>query len=291
MKRVNDSICDFKSIISKNIYVDKTEYISSLVSLPRGQFFLSRPFGFGKSLLVSTLESVFRGEKELFKGLAIYDKYDFEPFPVIHLDLSGADTTTTESFVEWLMLELKGIADEYDVSPAGSTPAIRFSELIRLIYDKYGKEIVILIDEYDNPVISTLEETQKAEEISLILEMFYKQIRARESMLQFVFLTGAVGLKFDALTILEDISRDSRYASIVGYTEDELDQYFHDYIVEGAAKLSISETELKSRIKNRYGGFCFAPGCERVYNPVSVGSFSVRITCLTITVMLQQLRK
>jgi len=259
------------------LYVDKTEYIYQLVKIPKGEYFFSRPRRFGKSLTVSTLDALFRGKKELFRDLYIYDRYDFEEYPVIHIDFSGADTTSTDTFNEWLMLQLKTIAREYGVEPEGSTPSIRFSEMLRLIYEKSGRGIVILIDEYDNPVTSNIEDAEKAEELRKIMELFFQQIKTNERMFRFIFITGITRLAhlsiFSKLNNLEDISRDESYAGMVGYSEDELQNYFAEYIREGAEHSHMTEQELLTKMKYWYDGFCFCPNGEKVYNPVSIGSF------------------
>jgi len=278
LKKIAVSECEFEELIcGRFLYIDKTEYIFRLVQSLKGAYRFIRPNGFGKSLTVSTLDALFRGKKELFKGLYIYDQYDFKVYPVIHMDFSGADTSTVDSFREWLMIQLNTIAREYDVSPEGSTPAIRFSELLRMIYEKTGQEIVVLIDEYDNPVTSSLEEPDKAEEIRSLMEMFYQQLKTQERMLRFIFLTGITKLThlsiFSKLNNLDDISRERKYACMVGYTEEELQKYFAEYLDEAAVNLSLSKEELMEQLKQWYDGFCFSPECERVYNPVSIGNF------------------
>ena len=175
MKSISTSISTFKNIIrSGYLYVDKTRYIYEMVKEPFGQFFFSRPRRFGKSLTISTLEAVFEGEKELFKGLFIENtNYTWEKYPIIHIDFGRSDSLTVANLEEWLKLEMTSIAGRHDVQIGGSTPALMFGELIKALYYKYDKGVVILVDEYDRPITNNLEDGKGVKKISRTMEAFY----------------------------------------------------------------------------------------------------------------------
>ncbi len=279
MKRINTSISNFKNIIDVGyLYVDKTKYIYDMVREPFGQFFFSRPRRFGKSLTVSTLESIFLGDKELFKGLYIYDTdYEWKKYPIIHIDFGRSDSTNKKNLESWLINELKGIADNNGITIKGASPALLFGELIKGLYNKYGVGVVILIDEYDRPITNNVEDGKRVNEIRLMMEAFYQMIKGYESMERFVFLTGITRLSpvsiFSKLNNLSDISRKESFAALVGYTEEELDTFFGGYIDAGANKLGCTGEELKDRLAYWYDGFKFTFADEKVYNPVSIGQF------------------
>ena len=279
MKKISTSISTFRNLIESDcLYVDKTKYIYDMVKEPFGQFFFSRPRRFGKSLTVSTLESVFLGEKELFEGLYIYDKdYSWDTFPIIHIDFGKSDSSTVASLEEWLKLEMTGIASKNEVQIGGSSPALMFGELIKALNNKYNKGVVILIDEYDRPITNNIEDGKGVKKIRQVMEAFYQMIKGYESIERFVFITGITKLSqvsiFSKLNNLSDISRNRNFADAVGYTQEELDEYFHDYIVAGADKNGITYDELKKKLALWYDGFRFTFDGEKVYNPVSIGRF------------------
>ena len=279
MKKISTSISSFKNLISTNcVYVDKTKYIYDMVKEPYGQFFFSRPRRFGKSLTVSTLEAVFSGEKELFKGLYIYDAdYDWEIYPIIHIDFGRSDSSTVASLEEWIKLELTSIARKYEVEVVGSSPAIMFGELIKALNNKCKKEVVVLIDEYDRPITNNLEDGKGVKSIRRVMEAFYQIIKGYESVERFVLLTGVTRLSqvsiFSKLNNLMDISRNPNYADAVGYTHKEVEEYFKENIEAGAHKKGCTKDELMSQLASWYDGFRFAFDGVKVYNPVSVGRF------------------
>ncbi len=279
MRSISTSISTFSKLIESNcLYVDKTEYIYRMVKAPFGQYFYSRPRRFGKSLTVSTLEAVFAGQKNLFEGLWIYESdYEWAKYPIIHIDFGRSDSTSKENLEKWIGKELAGIAKSNGVEISGDSPALMFGELIKALYNKESKGVVILIDEYDRPVTNNIEDGRRVDEIRIMMEAFYQMIKGYESMLRFVFLTGITRLSqvsiFSKLNNLEDISRRTEYSSMVGYTDEELDRYFDDYIREGASKLNCTENELKASLTKWYDGFRFAPNGKSVYNPVSIGQF------------------
>lgn len=279
MKTINTSISTFKNIIQSDfLYVDKTKYIYEMIREPFGQYFFSRPRRFGKSLTVSTLEAVFCGEKDLFKGLYIYDqKYDWDKYPIIHLDFGRSDSLTVANLEEWLKLEITGIARKYDVEIAGSTSALMFGELIKALYYKFEKGVVILVDEYDRPITNNLEDGKGVKQISRTMEALYQMIKGYESMERFVFITGITRLSqvsvFSKLNNLVDISRSDMYSDAVGYNEKELRLYFDEYIINAADKNNCSYDEILEQLANWYDGFKFSFEGINVYNPVSIGRF------------------
>lgn len=279
MKRINVSISNFKNLIEAGyLYVDKTRFIHSMVKEPYGQFFFARPRRFGKSLTVSTLEAVFCGEKELFKGLYIYDTdYAWERYPIIHFDFARSDSSTVANLEEWLKLETLSIARKYGVEVSGSTPALMFGELIKALYNKYNKGVVILIDEYDRPVTNNLEDGRGVKQISRIMEAFYQMVKGYEAMERFVFITGITRLSqvsiFSKLNNLADISRSERYSDAVGYNSDEIKECFAEYIEEAADRNGCTTEEITEKLAYWYDGFKFSFEGVKVYNPVSIGRF------------------
>lgn len=279
MKTINTSISNFKNIIEAGyVYVDKTRYIYEMVKQPFGQYFFSRPRRFGKSLTVSTLEEVFRGNKELFQGCYIYEQdYNWEEYPIIHIDLARIDSSTVSILEEGLKLALQGIAEKYGVRVKGSTPALMFGELIKALNTKYDKNVVILVDEYDRPVTNNLEDGKGVKQISRVMEAFYQMIKGYEAIERFVFITGITRLSqvsvFSKLNNLVDISRSTFYSDAVGYNPDELERYFGEYVKAAAAKHGCSAKEMLEQLAAWYDGFKFAYDGTKVYNPVSVGRF------------------
>ena len=279
MKPISTSISNFNNLISAGyLYVDKTDSIYNMVREPFGQYFFSRPRRFGKSLTVSTLEAVFEGKKELFEGLFIYDTdYSWEQFPIIHFDFGRSDSSTAANLEEWLKLELDDIAENHDVKVSGSTPALMLGELIKALYNKYSKCVVILVDEYDRPVTNNLEDGKGVKQISRIMESFYQIIKGYEAMERFVFLTGITKLSqvsvFSKLNNLVDISRSDKYSALVGYTNVELEKYFEEYMEPAASRNGCSKTEIFDKLAYWYDGFKFSFEGAKVYNPVSIGRF------------------
>ena len=279
MKKINTSISTFKNLIESDyLYVDKTKYIYEMIKEPFGQFFFSRPRRFGKSLTVSTLESVFLGEKELFKGLYIYTTdYSWSVYPIIHIDFGRSDSSTCANLEEWIKLEINGIARKYDVEIQGSSPAILFGELIKALYNKYEVGVVILVDEYDRPITNNLEDGKGVKQISRTMEAFYQMIKGYESMERFVFITGITRLSqvsiFSKLNNLIDISRSDKFSAAVGYTNSELQDNFEEHICQASEKNGCTNREMIDKLALWYDGFKFSFNGEKVYNPVSVGRF------------------
>ncbi|WP_026503672.1 ATP-binding protein [Butyrivibrio sp. NC3005] len=286
-KEISTSIYSFKDLIENNcIYIDKTKYLYDIVTAAKGQFFCARPRRFGKSLTISTIEAIFRGQKELFKDCYIYKEtnYNWEEYPIIHLDFGRANLTRIDLLSSWLVQTLNNIAESYGVRVQNEDPALLFGELIEGLYRKNSVGVVVLIDEYDKPIMEHLENEDEAEVFRTFMETFYQMIKGYEQYERFVFMTGVIKFAklsiFSKLNSLTDISMDKKYACMFGYTADEIEMYFGEYIDELVKKRIYDENRILldrkgilEALKRWYDGFRFFPREESVYNPVSIGSF------------------
>ena len=230
MKGITTSSSSFEQFIRGNmLYVDKTRYIYNLVKNPVRNFhFISRPRRFGKSLFCNTLESLFKGEKELFKGLYIYDKYDFKPYPVLHFDFSGGMTMLTlDGFLSSFRNQIRNAVKQFDITVSDTDdPVTVFENAINEIHEKYG-EMVIIIDEYDDPLITaTLKNKPFLDDIREVFNSFCKTIKKNAGMIRFFFMTGVAKLStlsiFSAMNNLVDLSMDKEFAGAFGYTDEEM---------------------------------------------------------------------
>ncbi|MEI6142917.1 MAG: AAA family ATPase [Mariniphaga sp.] len=267
----------FEDTIRGNyLYVDKTDYFHQLVNEEKGFYFLSRPRRFGKSLSVSILKNIFKGNKELFKGLKIYDMpYEWKSYPVINLNISQAPCESAEILNEGLCNLLNKSAEENGLKLSEQKHSgLLFGELL----DKTSKlgKVVILIDEYDKPLVENIYATH-IEDIRQVLENFYINIKASDEHLRFVFMTGVTKFSkvsiFSKLNNLEDITMDGKYATMYGYTQEEVELYFGDRIDALAVKNNVERIEYREKIQNWYNGFRFHKDSVTVYNPVSLGMF------------------
>ena len=261
------------------LYVDKTEKLLQLAKT-KNSYFLSRPRRFGKSLTISTLESMFQGKAELFKGLYAEEwvkEQANHPNPVITLDMSGLDSyENIKEIDESLINDLQHIANEYKINIDKERNAkAMFKKLIYTLYEKFG-QVVVLIDEYDCPITEYIDNIKMVDKVRKFLRNFYITLKTYTKYLRFVFITGIskftkVGI-FSGLNNLNDISMDDKYGDILGYTQKELEDNFSEWIEITAQKKSMSEKELLDKIKEYYDGFSF-DGITRVYNPFSVLNF------------------
>lgn len=256
------------------VYVDKTDKIYSLVS-NGGYYFLSRPRRFGKSLLVSTMEAYFQGRRELFKGLAIDSlEKEWVKYPVLHLDMSGKAYSSRQDLDEKLDAALKTWEDTYGVSNGFSTPDIRFDQIIDTICRLNGKQVIILIDEYDKPIIDNLDNTELQEYYRKTLQGFYGVLKAKDRCIRFGFLTGVTKIGklsvFSGLNNLNDISMESGYADICGISEDDLHKYFAESVSELAEANGMSEGQCYDRLAEMYDGYHFCRKGDGMYNPFSL---------------------
>ena len=260
-------------------YVDKTALLYPLVTRGRDSFFfISRPRRFGKSLMLSTLECLFRGQRELFKGLAI-DKmdYDWAEYPILHFNFGTMDVTTLESFYAGLVTRVKQAFENVGVvyDPA-LAPNDNFSNAIRFLARDRGKPVVILIDEYDAPVGHALNDIAKATAIRSKLSAFYGEIKNNVGNIRFMMMTGVTRFTqlsvFSALNNLTDLTMDERYATLLGYTDEELEANFSKTLHRHAEVMGLSYEAYREKLRWWYNGYRFSPDCEeKVYNPFAIG--------------------
>ena len=265
------------------VYVDKTKYLIELINSGK-IYFLARPRRFGKSLTISTFDALFSGKKELFKGLyaeEFLNRPEFEPNPVIRLDMSNCTTCNGLEIMEYsLKLQVYNIAERLDVTLSEDipTPGDALNQLILCTVKKYTSKVVVLIDEYDKPFTDFIDDIDMADKVRGLLRNFYSRLKANEEHIRFIFLTGIskftkMGV-FSTLNNLTDISYDTKYGNICGYTKEEIIDYFPEYLDETAHKLKISRDGLVKKMQQYYNGFCFDMGGEnRLYNPFSTLDF------------------
>lgn len=257
------------------LYVDKTEYIHSLVN--SGAFyFLSRPRRFGKSLLLSTMENYFRGNRELFKGLAIdrLQPEEWTSHTVLHLDLSRAEYRNADDLTTFLSKAVGEWEEKYTELYPEYSPVWRFDKIIRDIYNKTGKQLVVLVDEYDSPIVDVYGNPELETANRKTLHDFYRVMKANSDYLKFVFLTGVGKLGqinvFSGLNNLQDISLDTRYSAICGITTEELLGNFNEGIKNLADELDLDFDETLRKLKAQYDGYHFSKKLVDVYNPYSL---------------------
>ena len=278
-------IQDFESIINGGyVYVDKTALIYRLVT--EGKiYFLSRPRRFGKSLLVSTLDAYFKGKKDLFKGLAIDElEKEWAEYPVFHLSFGGENFLKNGALDTKLENIIGAWESEYGTDPNYTTLGNRFQYVLKAAHEKTGRRAVVLIDEYDKPLLDVLD-TGMAIDLEgnrllledhhrNILKGFYSVFKEADADLQFVLLTGVT--KFSQVSVFSgfnqpaDISMDPRYEALCGITEEELYHYFDTPIAEMAEIYAYSTEEMKCELKRQYDGYHFGPRLIDIYNPFSL---------------------
>lgn len=254
-------IQSFEEIRSEYIYVDKTKYVYELINSGK-VFFFSRPRRFGKSLLVNTLKCLFEGRKELFEGLWIYDKWDWdEKYPVVKLDMSTFTNSTVSSFETDLKDSIFKLYENFGV-PVGN-PKVSPKKLIQNLIESLKEKVVVLVDEYDKPILDNVENRERAAKMRDYLRGFYEIFKSLDEHIKFLFITGVTKFSrvslFSGLNNLEDVSLYPRFAALVGYTENEIIEYFKDYL-EG---VDIEQ------MRYWYNGYNFL-GSESVYNPYDV---------------------
>ncbi|MEI6139475.1 MAG: AAA family ATPase [Mariniphaga sp.] len=264
------------TIRSNYLYVNKTIFFYQLVNEEKGFYFLSQPCRFGKSLSISILKNIFKGNKELFKGLKIYDKqYDWMPCPVINLNISQAPFESADILNKGLCAIMRDNAKEIGIEISDETHSgLLLKELINKAKD-LGK-VVILLDEYDTPLVENIY-APHIEEIRQVHENFYINIKASDEHLRIVFMTGVTKFSkvsiFSKLKKLRDITMSEAFATMYGYTQKEVEHYFGDRINELAAKNIVDRIECRQKIQKWYNGFRFHEDAPKVYNPVSLGMF------------------
>ena len=258
------------------VYVDKSQFISKLEIVGRA-YFLTRPRRFGKSLFLSTLQAYFEGKKELFKGLAI-EKIkagsEWQSYPILKLDLNAKEYTEREHLTTILNYHIKMWEDKYGVKTNCNDSDTAFAKIIRLLYEKFNKRVVILIDEYDKPLIATLENEKLQEQYRSMLKAFYGVIKSLNGCIHLSFLTGVTKFSkvsiFSDLNNLDDISFDEKYSSLCGITEKELESNFKLEIEALSNAYNKPYNEMIDILRTKYDGYRFSKKEERIYNPFSL---------------------
>ncbi len=263
----------FSNIIEENyVYVDKTKFVYDLAQT--GKFyFLSRPRRFGKSLLVSTLEAYFLGRKDLFKGLTIEQlEKDWTVYPVLKLSMNEGDFTKKNTLEDVLNENLKSWEKIYGKS--GETFSVRFKNVIQCAYQQTGQKVVVLVDEYDKPMLDVINDKTMLDEVRATLKGFYSVLKSQDEYLRFVFLTGVTRFShvsiFSDLNHLDDISMKREYAEICGISETELHKYFKESIEKLAKGNDLTFQECCDELKKRYDGYHFHQSSVGMYNPFSL---------------------
>ena len=269
---------NFEKIRQNNyLYVDKTDKLLELVT-SSSWCFLSRPRRFGKSLTLSTLDAMFSGKRELFAGLGAAEwvaGQEKHPSPVLRLDMAQFLTEDRKSFEHSLYLNMKIFGQKRGFTmPRGEEegPAGALIDVIEGLYND-KKPVVVLIDEYDKPILDNIADMGAADEMRQSLRSFYTVLKSYDEYLRFVMLTGISKFSkagvFSAMNNLEDISMDRQYGDIVGYTQEEMEKYFTEWIDDAAGRMKLERAELCRDLKDYYDGFCF-DGQTRLYNPFSI---------------------
>ena len=265
----------FSEIREKNyLYIDKTEYVYRMTHFAK-YVFLSRPRRFGKSLLTSTLHSYFSGRKDLFQGLAMERlEKDWTEYPVLHFDMSTAKHVDKEQLLQELNLKLSEYEGVYGKGQEEINPNQRLMGLIKRAYEQTGRQVVVLIDEYDAPLLDVVHEKENLGVLRNIMRNFYSPLKACDPYLKYVFLTGIT--KFSQLSIfselnnIKNISMDEPYAAICGITEDEMLTQMKEDMGMLATKLNISSEEVLLKLKENYDGYHFTYPSPDIYNPFSL---------------------
>ena len=275
LKRLPVGIQTFEKIVNGDyLYIDKTEYIWRMTHLG-SYIFLSRPRRFGKSLLVSTLQAYFEGRRELFKGLYIDSvEKEWTEYPVLRFDMSSGKHMEKDQLERYLGNRLSEYEERYGITQPAADNNDRFTELIKAAYTKTGKKVVILIDEYDAPLLDVVHEEETLPVLRNVMRNFYSPLKASDPYLQFVFLTGIT--KFSQLSIfselnnLKNISMRPDYAAVCGITMEEMATQMSDYIDDFSNARGFSHDETINLLKRQYDGYHFSWSSPDVFNPYSL---------------------
>jgi hypothetical protein len=268
-------IQDFKTIRTDGyFYADKSALMYKLIKSGQN-YFLSRPRRFGKSLLVSMMDYYFKGERELFKGLAIDQlEKDWATYPVLHLDLNAAKYTTSEALTSILESQLSRWEEVYGASPTEKVVSERFKGVIQRAYEKTGQKVAILVDEYDKPLLQAFGNAELMEDYRATLKAFYGVEKSMGAYIQFAFFTGVTKFSkvsvFSDLNNLADISMDKRYAEICGITEKEIHDNLDAEVESLAQANNLTKEECYDKLKLNYDGYHFEAGTVGMYNPFSL---------------------
>ena len=259
------------------LYVDKTDLIFSIIK-EKGYFFLSRPRRFGKSLLLSTLEAYYKGRRDLFKGLALDSlTEDWEPRPVLHLDLNNGNYTYSSGLLEKLNSQVADWEKSFGIvrnENKDESVSLRFGNLIKNLAEQTGRKVVILIDEYDKPLLNAINNPELSETYRSQLKAFYSNLKTMDPYIEMAMLTGVARFSkvsiFSDLNNLRDISFSYKFAAICGITADELDTYFQPGIHSLAEKMGVSREDVRAELRKRYDGYHFSETSPDIYNPFSL---------------------
>ena len=277
LKKCPIGIQTFEKIIEGNfLYVDKTEYIYRMAHGDSNYYFLSRPRRFGKSLLTSTLHSYFAGRKDLFKGLAIEKlEKEWTEYPVLHFDMSLAKHLDKEKLNEYLAWQLRDYNEKYGLTKNnGAGVNNQLADLIKCACEQTGRQVVVLIDEYDAPLLDVVHEEKNLPVLRNVMRNFYSPLKACDPYLRFVFLTGIT--KFSQLSIFSELNNISNismlkpYAAICGITQEEMLEQMHEYIERLAVSQEMTKEEALLKLKEKYDGYHFTWPSPDIYNPFSL---------------------
>ncbi|MCL2060420.1 MAG: AAA family ATPase, partial [Oscillospiraceae bacterium] len=278
MKKLPLGIQSFREIASGGyIYVDKTEYIYNLIGEAK-YYFISRPRRFGKSLLLDTIGEVFSGDRELFKGLWIYGSdYEFKKHPVIRLDMSNISNSSPGVLEDSLYDDLSIKMEDEGIEITDRNPANVFKRLILSLYKKYNQRVVVLIDEYDKPILDHLSDAEAAEANRQVLRGFYGILKSMDPYLRFTMITGVTKFTktsiFSGLNNLFDITMSRKYANICGIPVECLGEYFGEHIANLSSSNDFMETDdIHGKILDWYDGYSW-DGKSRLLNPFSLLNF------------------
>ena len=266
----------FERIRKENkLYIDKTEYIYRMTHSGGCYFFLSRPRRFGKSLLVSTFESYFSGKKELFEGLAIEKlEQEWMEYPVLHFDMSGGKHMEKEQLEDYLSNRLEAEERKWGITHTKRGANDRLTELITTAYEISGKQVVVLIDEYDAPMLDVAHDKETLDVLRNLMRNFFSPLKMCEPMLRFVFLTGITKFSqvsiFSELNNIKNVSLDDEYAGVCGITKEELLTQMSEDIDVLAEALEMTREETIAKLKENYDGYHFSPASPDVFNPYSL---------------------
>lgn len=270
-----DGIADFEDLRNRGcVYADKTAYIYTMTK--KKFIFLSRPRRFGKSLLCSTLRAYFEGKKELFEGLKIMElEHGWKQYPVFHFDISTLKDMPIELMPSGLGCQLRNYEDVYgEPGEEETTPGKRFAGLIKRARQQTGLPAVVIIDEYDAPMLTHMHDEVHKAQVRKILQEFYQTLKACDEDERFVFITGITKFSqmsiFSTINNLSNITMDKQYASICGITESELHDIFDIDVEMLADEYSVSKEEMYAQLKNKYDGYHFIEKSEDIYNPYSL---------------------
>ena len=266
----------FERIRKENkLYIDKTEYVYRMTHSGGCYFFLSRPRRFGKSLLVSTFESYFFGKKELFEGLAIEKlEQEWMEYPVLHFDMSGGKHMEKEQLEDYLSNRLEAEERKWGITHTKRGANDRLTELITTAYEISGKQVVVLIDEYDAPMLDVAHDKETLDVLRNVMRNFFSPLKMCEPMLRFVFLTGITKFSqvsiFSELNNIKNISLDDEYAGVCGITKEELLTQMSEDIDVLAEAQGMTREETIAKLKENYDGYHFSPASPDVFNPYSL---------------------